>query len=257
VFLPLLCHWLSPLSSELLYLKGFNQTLTVIAVHLLCSFLLSRLGLPSEELQTRLTWRFGAYQIPKSLVSGCSLKKWSSFNVYSEASKSTWRSPVYDHFDITLRRDVDVRGSPKGLSFVFTCKVNPAHHPAHTRPRMSTGHGTKNIQDGVKACNKRAGTVTDTTAVKSTGRPYSPAAHRALIAMRCAKNHRPFNSVLDEDYQAEVEMLRPGTVLPSPQTVSRDIKAMYAEMSKNVRNYFMVMQSFLRYVTAAILIKYT
>jgi hypothetical protein len=191
------------------------------------------------------------------LVSGCSLKKWSSFNVYSEASKSTWRSPVYDHFDITLRRDVDVRGSPKGLSFVFTCKVNPAHHPAHTRPRMSTGHGTKNIQDGVKACNKHAGTVTDTTAVKSTGRPYSPAAHRTLIAMRCAKNHRPFNSVLDEDYQAEVEMLCPGTVLPSPQTVSCDIKAMYAEMSKNVRNYFMVMQSFLRYVTAAILIKYT
>ena len=105
---------------------------------------------------------------------------------------------------------------------------------------MSTGHGTKNIQDGVKACDKRAGTVTGTAAVQSTGQPYSTAAHRTLIAMRCAKNHRPFNSVLDEDYQAEVEMLRPGTVLPSPQTVSRDIKSIYLEMSKNVRNYFMV-----------------
>ena len=167
-------------------------------------------------------------------------KKTELIRAYLEASKATWRSSVYDHFDITLRREIDARGRPKILSFVFSCKVDPAHHPANIRARMSTGHGTKNIQDGVKACDKRVGTVTDTTTVTSTGQPYSAAAHRTLIAMRCAKNHRPFNSVLDEDYQAEVEMLRPGTILPGPQTVSRDIKSIYAEMSKNVRNYFMV-----------------
>jgi hypothetical protein len=105
---------------------------------------------------------------------------------------------------------------------------------------MSTGHGTKNIQDGVKACNKRVGTASSTTSAANVNEPYSAAAHRTLIAMRCAKNHRPFNSVLDEDYQAEVRMLHPGTILPSPQTVSRDIKAIYSEMSKNVRNYFSV-----------------
>lgn len=159
---------------------------------------------------------------------------------YLEASKATWRSSVYDHFDITLRREMDARSRPKTLFFVFSCKVDPAHHPASVRARMSTGHGTKNIQNSVKACDKRVGTVTDTTMVKSTGQPYSAAAHRTLIAMRCAKNHRPFNSVLDEDYQVEVEMLHPGTILPGPQTVSRDIKSIYAEMSKNVRNYFMV-----------------
>ena len=107
------------------------------------------------------------------------------------------------------------------MSFVFTCKVDPAHHPAHIRARMSTGHETKNIQDRVKACNKLVlGTVTSITVIGSTGQPYSVAAHRTLIAMRCAKNHCPFNFVLDEDYQTEVEMLRPGTILPSPQTVS-------------------------------------
>jgi hypothetical protein len=58
--------------------------------------------------------------------------------------------------------------------------------------------------------------------------------------MQCAKNHRSFNSVLDEDYQAEVEMLCPGTILPGPQTVSCDIKSIYAKMSKNVWNYFMM-----------------
>ncbi|KAF8234230.1 hypothetical protein L208DRAFT_1262874 [Tricholoma matsutake] len=104
---------------------------------------------------------------------------------------------------------------------------------------MSSGHETKNLQDGVKACDKCLGVVSG-DAPQRTGAPYSPAGHHTMIAMRCAKNHHPFNSVLDEDYQAEVEMLQPGTILPSPQTVSCDIKAIYAEMSKNVCNYFMV-----------------
>lgn len=105
---------------------------------------------------------------------------------------------------------------------------------------MSTGHGTKNFQDGVKACNKRVGTTSSTTLVVNVHEPYSAAAHHTLIAMCCAKNHRLFNSVLDEDYQAEVHMLCPGTILPSPQTVSHDIKAIYSEMSKNVRKNFLV-----------------
>jgi len=106
---------------------------------------------------------------------------------------------------------------------------------------MSTSHGTKNIQDAVKACNKHVLGVTGTTVIRSTGQPYSLAAHCTLIALRCAKNHHPFNFVLDEDYCAEIEMLRPGTILPSPQTVSCDIKSIYAEMSKNVQNYFKMM----------------
>ena len=49
--------------------------------------------------------------------------------------------------------------------------------------------------------------------------PYSEANHRALIALHCAKSARPINMVMDEDYLAEVEMLHPGTVVPSPNTV--------------------------------------
>jgi hypothetical protein len=149
-------------------------------------------------------------------------------------AKSTWRSTVYNHFNITLHHKLDVRSKPKALSFVFTCKVDPAHHPVHIRARMFTGHETKNIQDGIKACNKCIGTTTGTMAAKSTGQPYSTAAHCTLIAMQCAKNHCPFNFILNEDYRAEIEMLHPRTILPSPQTVSCDIKFIYAEMSKNV-----------------------
>lgn len=168
------------------------------------------------------------------------LVKMVLIRAYLEASKATWRSAVYDHFDVSLHRELNGGGQLSTLVFAFNCKVDPAHHTPHLRARMSTGHGTKNIQDGVKACNKRVGTTSSTTAAVNVHEPYSAAAHRTLIAMRCAKNHRPFNSVLDEDYQAEVQMLRPGTILPSPQTVSRDIKAIYSEMSKNVRNYFLV-----------------
>ncbi|KAF8958351.1 hypothetical protein BDZ97DRAFT_1668734, partial [Flammula alnicola] len=70
--------------------------------------------------------------------------------------------------------------------------------------------------------------------------PYSQAAHRALIALRCAKNSRPFNIVDDEDYRTEVQMLRPGTTLPRPKTVSRDINSIYLELSQHVRQYFIV-----------------
>ncbi|KAF8236209.1 hypothetical protein L208DRAFT_1096812, partial [Tricholoma matsutake] len=104
---------------------------------------------------------------------------------------------------------------------------------------MSSGHGTKNLQDGVKACDKCLGVVSG-DAPQHTGAPYSPGGHCTMIAMHCAKNHCPFNLVLDEYYQAEVEMLWPGTILLLPQTVSHDIKAIYAEMYKNVHNYFMV-----------------
>ncbi|EJD08420.1 uncharacterized protein FOMMEDRAFT_68048, partial [Fomitiporia mediterranea MF3/22] len=69
---------------------------------------------------------------------------------------------------------------------------------------------------------------------------YSEATHRALLALRCAKYNRPFNFVRDKYYSLEVEMLRPGTTLPSPDTVSGDIKSLYQGLSIQVRNYFKV-----------------
>ena len=72
---------------------------------------------------------------------------------------------------------------------------------------MSIGHGTKNLQEGVWSCDKCIGDVAGATSDQPAGEPYTHAGHHTLIALQCAKNHRPFNSVLDEDYQAEVQML--------------------------------------------------
>jgi hypothetical protein len=125
---------------------------------------------------------------------------------------------------------------------VFTCKTHPTEHKPHFRPRKKTGKGTSNLQSGITQCFERRGENRpgDAREAQVTAIPYTEAAHRALIALRCAKNHRPFNSVLDEDYQAEVNMLRPGTKLPHPATVSRDIQAIYLDMSKHIRDYFEV-----------------
>ncbi|KAF8218951.1 hypothetical protein L208DRAFT_1159443, partial [Tricholoma matsutake] len=96
--------------------------------------------------------------------------------------------------------------------------------------------GTSNLQLGVAQCNRRHG-ISGTQVAKS-GPPYSEAAHCAPIALRCVKNHRPLNSVLDEDYKTEVQMLWSGMKVPHSMTVSRDVNAMYFEMSKHVQNYF-------------------
>ena len=75
--LPLLSMLLLLHLLPLLWFKTFKWTLTVIAVNLGLLFLslLSRLGLRSEGLQTRVIRMYGACQIMTLLVSGCFPKK--------------------------------------------------------------------------------------------------------------------------------------------------------------------------------------
>ena len=48
------------------------------------------------------------------------------------------------------------------------------------------------------------------------------------------------NEILDDDYRTEVDMLRPGTVVPHPATIQRDLINIYIHMSTFVMNYFLV-----------------
>ncbi|KAJ7706650.1 hypothetical protein B0H16DRAFT_1345807, partial [Mycena metata] len=102
-------------------------------------------------------------------------------------------------------------------------------------------NGTTNLLKTAQACDAARGIITSTssTAVST----YSPAAHRAIIAMRTATSHRPFNAVNDKYYKMEVELLRPGTIIPSASTVSRDVNLLYVELSKNIKSYFTVRTS--------------
>lgn len=104
---------------------------------------------------------------------------------------------------------------------------------------MRTNNGTTNLRNSALACDIRCG-VNLQSAAQSSSIPYSEAAHRAVIALRCATSNRPFNFVSDKYYLLEIDMLRPGTHLPSPDTVSDDIKDIYNGISSQVRDYFKV-----------------
>ncbi|KIM60779.1 hypothetical protein SCLCIDRAFT_123429, partial [Scleroderma citrinum Foug A] len=43
------------------------------------------------------------------------------------------------------------------------------------------------------------------------------------VAVDCCVSKRPFNMVNDPHYKEEVQLLRPGTSIPCPITVSRDV----------------------------------
>jgi hypothetical protein len=113
---------------------------------------------------------------------------------------------------------------------------------------MQSSQGTGNLGKGEKDCNARRGVNGDTNKnaqqdlFGSVSR-YTPARHRALIALRCASSHRPFNSVADPYYLEEVELLRAGTKVPAPITVSRDVQILYREGAKKVKEYFKVSSS--------------
>ncbi len=107
-----------------------------------------------------------------------------------------------------------------------------------THQRGKTGDGTSNFQKDVDGCLKKQGRERVKPVPEAIS--YSEAAHHALIVLCCAKNACPINSVLDEDYRLEVEMLRPGTKLPHPMTIQRDLLCIYDHTSIAIKDYFFV-----------------
>jgi hypothetical protein len=130
-------------------------------------------------------------------------------------------------------------GEPQKIEFVFTCKTHPKNHQQPLCCDWSkTGDGTTKFLKDVKACEEKQGVYQSQPASASI--PYTPETHRALIVLHCAKYSRPINFILDDDYQAEVEMLHPGTVLPHQTTSQHDLVNIYLGMSTFVMNYFAV-----------------
>ncbi|KAG1815862.1 hypothetical protein EV424DRAFT_1325158 [Suillus variegatus] len=112
---------------------------------------------------------------------------------------------------------------------------------------MQNGQGTKNLQHGATECEKRRGVeagsldaVHAQQTIENSVSSYTQAAHHALIALRCAVSKRPFNSVTDPHYLAEVQLLWPGIIIPNPCTVACDVSVIYLEGLKHVKVYFSV-----------------
>ncbi|QRV82979.1 AC transposase [Ceratobasidium sp. AG-Ba] len=154
------------------------------------------------------------------------------------ASLGSWRSPVYKHYNPYLDRIYDEHGNPSRLVFRFECKYKHPSHSAQFRDRMRTGDGTRNLRTTAQTCETRWGVVQSSVSQSQYFSGYSEARHRVLIALRCAQNKRSFNSVADDLYRQEVDLLRPGTIVPSPMTVFRDTQVLYACSSDGVKTYY-------------------
>ena len=143
---------------------------------------------------------------------------------------------MYNHYNVSLERCNEART----LTFRFTCRFDPLRHPSQTRGRLETSQGTSNLERSRKKCQQLRGEDMSSSTRTLPPPTYSRSKHHALIAARCASSKRPFNSVSDPYYIQEVQMLRPETILPSPQTVSRDVLTMYLSGARAVHDYFSV-----------------
>ncbi|TRM65130.1 hypothetical protein BD626DRAFT_364393, partial [Schizophyllum amplum] len=101
---------------------------------------------------------------------------------------------------------------------------------------LKTPDGTNQLLRTNRECDKRRGVLPLT----DDAPPYSYAAHRTLIALRCASSHRAFELVRDPFYIQEVQLLRPGVKIPSPKTVSRDVKRLYEGLAISFQEYIKV-----------------
>ncbi|KAJ7495277.1 ribonuclease H-like domain-containing protein [Mycena latifolia] len=131
-------------------------------------------------------------------------------------------SDAWKHYRITLKRHAGV------IIFIFQCKHNNPKHPENTRERSKMKQGSSKLGDTAKKCEQGRAEP----AAKAVAVPYNEARHRAICAIRCAANKRPFASQDDHWYRLEVELLRPGTIPPSSKTVERDVGTLYTEYAK-------------------------
>jgi hypothetical protein len=105
---------------------------------------------------------------------------------------------------------------------------------------LRSSDGTQNLLSSAKACDRRRGHRVPAPTQPTELAEYSEAKHQAILAIRCARDRRSFESVVDDLHRQEVELLRPGTVLPVSATISNDVKAIYSDASYAVARYLQV-----------------
>ncbi|QRV80904.1 hAT family dimerization protein [Ceratobasidium sp. AG-Ba] len=180
------------------------------------------------------------------------------------------KSAVYDHFTSELVRHTrpvqtkdGVKQVPDYMEYVFTCKTHPEDHVIHRR-REDTSRGTGNFHSSIAVCHKRhppinhcgkpgPGLVAPRALFDGDVRPvprgripwicalsstYTYAMHLAILVMSCAYHYLPFARVLDKLFRLQVELLRPGTVVPDSSTISRTTQFVYQQQAHRVKTYF-------------------
>ncbi|KAF8758656.1 hypothetical protein RHS01_02406 [Rhizoctonia solani] len=136
-----------------------------------------------------------------------------------EAAMANFTSRAYSHYKITIK------------------KYGSKSHKRFSRAQLNTGAGTTVLLHGADDCDEARG-VLATNKKANLVKEYSPAYHRGLLSLWGACSHRSFDSLTNKFHQAKVELLRPGTKLPSSVTLSWDIKLIHTQYIPKVWEYF-------------------
>jgi hypothetical protein len=87
--------------------------------------------------------------------------------------------------------------------------------------------------------------------VKISHRQHTKTESRAEIVWWIAKSKRPFNIVSDCGFQNLMKTGRPEYYIPSPETVSRDVKKVFANAQKRIANMLQEHEDTLSFATDA------
>lgn len=140
---------------------------------------------------------------------------------------TSWKSEVYDHFNSPPVIFVE-----KGIvKYKFVCKTNPTIDPV---TRVRHDRSTSNLNRHVERCSSRLAPAGQRINEFAHGSTYSKAELRYLITLWVSSCHRPFAIINDPPLQRILKMLFAKVDIPSPSTVSRDVKEAFTIAKKNV-----------------------
>ena len=113
-------------------------------------------------------------------------------------------------------------------SSLFSCIRLQANeyssHPSVYLDRIAHEDSTSNLLRHVRTCEPPETAETEVIMSFAAGSTYSKAKFRYLLAIWCARRHRPFSVVEDPEFREVVRMLYGRAEIPSRISVSRDIQ---------------------------------
>ncbi|KAI1782397.1 hypothetical protein LXA43DRAFT_845936, partial [Ganoderma leucocontextum] len=125
-------------------------------------------------------------------------------------------SPAYNHFKFP----VIVTDEDGMIYHRFICK----EHPSIYLDRTAHEDSTSNLLRHVRLCEPPETPESESLTSFAAGSTYSKAKFRFLLAIWCARHHRPFSVVEDPEFRKLVRMLYARAEIPSRISVSRDIQ---------------------------------
>lgn len=142
------------------------------------------------------------------------------------------------------RSSINLRASGKSListhlSDYTVCSCN-SRKPSVQLTRERYEDSTTNLKRHVDVCDPSDTPASQQITAFANGTTYSPAKFRYLLAMWCARRHRLFIIIEDQEFCDIFRMLYDRVDIPSRVTISRDVREMFEHCRHNVSQVLLV-----------------